>query len=60
MNILEEIIKKKIKEIDLDKKVISLNEIKKLITKKNFNFKKQLNKFTLQKKNCYNSRSKKS
>ena len=50
MNILEEIIKKKIKEIDLDKKVISLNEIKKLITKKNFNFKKQLDKFTLQKK----------
>ena len=33
MNILEEIIKKKVKEIDLDKKVISLNEIKKLITK---------------------------
>ena len=30
MNILEEIIKKKIKEIDLDKKVMSLNEIKKL------------------------------
>lgn len=50
MNILEEIIKKKIKEIDLDKKITSLNDIKKLITKKNFNFKKQLDKFTLQKK----------
>lgn len=50
MNILEEIIKKKIKEIDLDKKITPLNDIKKLITKKNFNFKKQLDKFSLQKK----------
>ena len=45
MNILKEIIDKKKKEVDLDKKNNSLEKVKKLITKKNFSFKKQLSLF---------------
>ena len=36
MNILKEIIDKKKKEVDLDKKNNSLEKVKKLITKKKF------------------------
>ena len=45
MNILKEIIDKKKEEVDLDKKNNSLEKVKKLITKKNFSFKKQLSLF---------------
>ncbi len=45
MNILKEIIDKKKEEVDLDKKKNSLEKVKKLITKKNFSFKKQLSLF---------------
>ncbi len=45
MNILKKIIDKKKEEVDLDKKNNSLEKIKKLITKKNFSFKKQLSLF---------------
>ena len=45
MNILKEIIDKKKEEVALDKKNNSLEKVKKLITKKNFSFKKQLSLF---------------
>ena len=45
MNILKEIIDKKKEEVDLDKKNNPLEKVKKLITKKNFSFKKQLSLF---------------
>jgi len=45
MNILEKIIIQKKKEVDLDKKKIPIEVLKRKIKKKNFNFKKQLLNF---------------
>ena len=45
MSILKEIVKKKIIEVNNDKKEKSLLDLKKILKKKNFSFRKQLINF---------------